>query len=71
MFFGLLTIKAYGYWWGYSAAQIQLMVADAPLIIYTRGKDKKPSKRAIEEKFVEWKNKGGGEKISIDKIING
>ena len=71
LFGGLITIKAYDYWWGYSAAQIQLMVVDAPLIVYTHGKDRKPSKREIEEKFEEWKGKNSGGKISIDKILNG
>lgn len=47
------------------------MVVDVPLVVYTKGKERKPSKREIEEKFEEWKGKNSGEKISIDKILNG
>lgn len=47
------------------------MIVDAPLIVYTHGKARKPSKREIEEKMSEWNSRNGGGKISIDKILNG
>lgn len=47
------------------------MIVDAPLIVYTHGKDRKPSKREIEEKMSEWNSRNGSGKISIDKILNG
>lgn len=34
-------IRAFDYWWGYTTAQIELMVADQPVIDYGSKKDKK------------------------------
>ena len=50
---GLLTCKAWGYWTGYTSAQIELMVADAPLVVYGDDK-KKPTRRAIEQAKRDW-----------------
>jgi len=68
----MFTVKAWGYWCGYTAAQIQLMVADSPIVVYTHGKQAKPSKRQIDKKLREWqeKNANKGEKISLDEILN-
>lgn len=71
--FGLIVVKAYGYWWGYTAAQIQLMVADAPIVVYgDRKSDGKPSHRRIEEVRDKWENKykGGARRVSLDEILN-
>lgn len=40
-FFGFVTVRCYDYYWGFTAAQIELMMADLPLIIYPKSKDKK------------------------------
>jgi len=50
---GLVTVKAWGYWTGYSAAQVELMVADAPLVVYSDGK-KRPKRGAVESARREW-----------------
>lgn len=56
---GLLTVRAWGYWTGYTAAQIELMAADTPLIVWPdgngRGKGgKKPSRRQLTATRDEW-----------------
>ena len=44
-------IRAYDYWWGYTAAQIGLMVADQPLVMYPRVKPRTPTAaRSIRRK---------------------
>ena len=31
-------MRAYDYWWGYTSAQIDLMVADGPVVAYRKDK---------------------------------
>lgn len=76
MLFGLVTVKAYGYWWGYTAAQIELMVADVPLMVYDtveNGQDGNPSAEQIEQARRKWENRYRGKtsKIRINDILNG
>lgn len=42
MFFGLYRIPMYEYYWGHTAAQIDLIDADSPTIVYKR-QDKRQS----------------------------
>ena len=51
---GLVTCKAWGYWTGYSAAQIELMVADAPLVVYNDGKKREPRRGEIARAKTIW-----------------
>lgn len=50
---GLLTVKAWGWWTGYTAAQIELMVADSPLVTYGDGK-KKVKRGDVEKAHRDW-----------------
>lgn len=69
--FGLITIKAWGYWCGYTAAQVQLIIADSPMIVYTHGKAPKPTAKAIDEKRKEWENREHkNQEISLTELLN-
>lgn len=51
-------VKAYDYWWGYTCAQIELMLADTPIVIYKKDKaDKKHTKKELDELTRRWKEK--------------
>lgn len=73
-------IAAYDYWWGYSAAQIDLMVADQPLVVYPKTKKedgpKKHTKKEMDALYDRWmekkKNEGSliGKKISLADYLN-
>ena len=65
-------IKAYDYWWGYSAAQIELMAVDQPLIVHPRDKNKpKPhSKKEMERIAEEWAKRKENEESLVGKKIN-
>ena len=52
-------IKAYDYWWGYTAAQIELMIADAPIVVYKKD-DKPKTKKDMEEIRKAWEEKRQG-----------
>lgn len=43
-------VRAFDYWWGYTAAQIELMVADQPVIDYNHDNKKKAKKSMIATK---------------------
>lgn len=43
-FGGLLEVPMWGYYWGYTSAQIELMAADSPIIVYPKRKDRKKGK---------------------------
>lgn len=72
-FFGLYRVMAWDFWWGYTAAQIELMAIDVPLVVY--GKKKKfstPDKEDIENASKLWMEKYGdkqGEKIDLRDIL--
>lgn len=73
--FGLIKIERFGYRWGYTIPQIELMVVDCPLTVYPKNnKDKTPSKEDIEEATVNWKAKYGdkpkGEKIDLSDLLS-
>ena len=75
-FGGLYTVKAWGWWCGYTAAQIELMLADAPVIVYNtkKGKKRKPrlsELRATEERYKERQKQGLTRNVSIKDIMGG
>ena len=64
----------WGYYCGYTAAQIELMIADGPVIVYKRDKKdkdkkKKPSSVSLERAALEWEREygeGGNNKITVN-----
>lgn len=74
MFERRFGIAAYDYWWGYSKAQIELMIADQPFVSYKR--KKKVTKASLDKMYDEWEKKknerGGfvGKKIDLNNFFN-
>lgn len=64
-FFGLYRIPMYEYYWGHTAAQIELIDADAPIICYKRHEDGakpgdkgyKPNEKKLAETLRKWKER--------------
>lgn len=72
MFERRFGIKAYDYWWGYSKAQIELMIADQPFVSYNRKKDVKKTKKsmdALADAWFEKKKKDGS--LGITNPLSG
>lgn len=46
MLWGLWNIPMWGYYWGYTAAQIELMAVDCPITVYNH-KDKRNKKTSL------------------------
>lgn len=74
--FGLHRVKAWNYWWGYSAAQIELIAIDAPLVLYKPEKGKfgkvdRTRAREVTEKWVSKYKDNGGETINLTDILGG
>lgn len=75
-------MRAYDYWWGYSSVQIDLMIADQPLVVYPKAKrlnadgSKKHTLKEMDDLYDRWvakKEKEGslvGEKININDYLN-
>lgn len=68
-------IKAYDYWFGYTSAQIELMIADQPIVVYDKQEKNKMSKTEADAIADEWKskrsNRAEGEKISLSEFFSG
>ena len=48
-FFGLIEVNKWGYLWGHTAAQVQLMTADVPFVAYKARDDKpKPGEKGFK-----------------------
>lgn len=70
-------MRAYDYWWGYSSAQIDLMIADQPLVVYPKSGSKKMTKARAEATYKKWKERkekeGGdmfvGKKVSLGDFL--
>lgn len=70
-------MRAYDYWWGYSSAQIDLMIADQPLVVYPKSGSKKMTKARAEAVYKKWKERkekeGGdmfvGKKVSLGDFL--
>ena len=65
-FFGLYRIPMYEYYWGHTAAQIELIDADAPMICYKKHDDKssrpgekgyKPNAKKLDDTVAKWKKR--------------
>lgn len=54
----------YNYYWGYTAQQIQLLIADAPIVVYKKDKKKSDKKPSILSRLQ-------GERKFIDKYADG
>lgn len=60
-------VGAYDYWWGYTVAQIETAVIDAPLTKYKndkKGGEKKYSKAKMDAMYDRWKAKRGGRRFA-------
>lgn len=69
-------IKAFDYWWGYTTAQIELMVMDQPVVDYGHDKKKKGSMMAsraeveeMERLSEEWSSRRNG-KTFVGQTVN-
>lgn len=60
----------YNYYWGYTAAQIELAIVDGPVVVYKKDKKEKvkPSGAAVERAALayEQETKENGGKIKVD-----
>ena len=79
-FFGMYRIQMYEWYWGHTAAQIELIDADAPMICYKKHDDAnkglkpgdkgyKPNEKKLEDAVQKWKKRkaereGRGFKLS-------
>jgi hypothetical protein len=76
--FGLIKIDRYGYRWGYTIPQIELMAIDCPITVYPKrekeGERHKPTKQEISEASAKWESKYGdlkqGEKIDMSDLLS-
>ena len=74
-------VRAFDYWYGYSACQIELMVMDQPVIDYgSKGKKKgsmmasRSEVESLDELTEAWKNKRQGrsfvgQKVKLDEFL--
>ena len=74
MFFFFFQVDRWGYMWGYTIPQIELLAIDAPLIVYSDVNRKdKPTAKKIEETNKKWANKYGntqGTKIDLTDLLS-
>lgn len=76
VFFGFWRVNMWNYYWGMSSAQIELAIADGPVIVYKhdkKDKSKKPTAAAIEKAALLWeqehKEDGGKLKLNMKNFI--
>lgn len=74
-------MRAYDYWWGYTSAQIDLMVSDQPLIVYKKEKkcnadgSVKHTKKEMDDLYDRWaarkaaEGSMAGKKISLSEWL--
>lgn len=69
-------MRAYDYWYGYTAAEIELMSIDQPLVSYKSRKknDGKHTAEEINATMEEWERTHGsyelsGEKVSLSELF--
>lgn len=67
----------WGYRTGYTSAQIELMVADGPIIVYKKDKKEKkagkPTSASVHKAALEWEQKYGGKEdvtVNFKDIMN-
>lgn len=81
-FFGLVRVPMYEYYWGHTAAQIELIDVDQPLTVYAKHESKgglkpgdkgyKPDKKKLEDAVRRWeKRKEEREKrgFRLDRLL--
>lgn len=62
----------WNYYWGYTAAQVELAIADGPMIVYKKDKKKganaKPSSASVQRAALDYeqRKKEGKTNISVD-----
>ena len=69
-----MSVPLWGYMDGYTAAQIELLVADAPIVVYDKQKTgddktpKKPSELSLKQAILKYQEKqeSGGGGLSLD-----
>lgn len=74
--FGLIEVKEWGYMWGWTAAQIQMMMVDQTITVYKKDDDKK-KEESIEEKkermeqiVANWKKKkASGKSMKLSDFL--
>lgn len=66
MFERRFGVKAYDYWWGYTKAQIELMIADQPFVSFK--KEKKNTKKQMDDLAERWEKKKGEAKGVSDPL---
>lgn len=68
-------IRAYDYWHGYTAAQIDLMAIDQPITVYPKadGRKRERTKAEIDALCDEWEKEGHGtltgRKVSLSELF--
>lgn len=76
MFASRFGVRAYDYWWGYTSAQIDLMVADQPMLVYKKDKKRnadgsiKHSKKEMDDLWNNWLKKKEQEGSLVGKKID-
>lgn len=76
MFASRFGVRAYDYWWGYTSAQIDLMVADGPMIAYKKSKKRnadgsvKHTAKEMDDLWDRWVKKKEKEGSVVGKTIN-
>jgi hypothetical protein len=68
--FGLVSVPCWGYDWGYTVPQIDLMCLDVPIVSYGK---KGPDADDIEDARERWERKYAGKsgKIDLNDILKG
>lgn len=68
-------MRAYDYWYGYTAAEIELMSIDQPLVSYNnKKKEEKHTTEELNATMEEWERTHGsyelkGEKVSLSELF--
>lgn len=76
LFASRFGVRAYDYWWGYTSAQIDLMVSDQPLIVYKKEKKRnadgsvKHTKKEMDDLYDRWAARKAAEGSMAGKKIN-
>lgn len=63
-------VKAYDYWNGYTIAQINLMVADQPLVVYPKSKKEKATKKKMDDAYDRWAARKKGEQSMLGQKVS-
>lgn len=79
-FLGLIRVEQWGYRWGFTSAQIELLAVDTPIIVYPKrnkgknGNQRKPKAIEVKSASRRWQQKYGTEnskKIDLSELIGG